>query len=262
MKYIHLTTSSNPSSNYLGWHLWLNTSSNKVTYTFGESVATLDSIILYADKIRSFINSYKSVHSSITSTTDFILSQYGRIGRYNDAAWAVAGGTIDADLKTALDNKFSFFKNVQEIELPNGDTLDAPHFWAVVNTIMNNFGDLGGWAGDLVEFAAALKTNPDESFPTSLSSGFDRVDWNSDADAYNIMKTYSNDLLSDMRAYFTKTLTESQRINTFITSDDIKTRFNGSPNKTPYLDLLMQKYGVSDITDAATKMQAYLDENK
>lgn len=261
MKYIHLTTIANPSSNYLGYHLWLNASSNVVSCTFGEQIATLSSITFYADKIRSFIDSYKNDHSSITASTDFILSQYGRIGRYNDITWSIAGGTIDSGLKAALDERFAFFKNVQEIELPNGDTLDAPHFWAVINTIMNGFGDLGGWAGDLVEFAALLKTSPDETFPTT-SSAFDKVDWNSDADAYNIMKIYSNDIIADMKGYFTSGLTEKQRINTFITSDDIKTRFDNSPNKTPYLNLLMQKYGVTDITDAANKMQAYLDENK
>ena len=261
MKYVHKTTSSSPSSNDFGYHIWLNTNSNNVSYTFGVTKATLSSILIYAEKIKAFIDDYKTKNPSITAATDLILAQYGRIGRYNDSTWAIAAGTIDSGLKTALDAKFSYFKDNQDIELPNGDFLDAPHFWAVINTIMKGTGDLGGWAGDLVEYAATLNTNPDEPFPTSLSGGFDRVDWNSDADAYNLMKTYSNDLLSSIRTYFTKDLTEKQRINSFITSDNILTRFNNSPN-TYLLSILMQKYGVPDITDAAAKMQAYLDANK
>lgn len=261
MKYLHFTTSTLPSSNIFGAHIWLNKETNKVSYTFGNEIATLKDIIKHGRKIEDFINNYKIENPSITASTDLILAQYGRIGRYNDMAWAVAGGMINASLKAALDEKFLYFQNIQEIDLPNGDKLDAPHFWAVINTIMKGTGDLGGWGGDLVEYAATLQTNPNEPFPTSMSGGFDRIDWNSDADAYNIMKTYSNDLLSDMETYFTETLTEKERIDSFITSDNILTRFNNSPNSF-LLEKLMEKYGVSDITDAATKMQAYLDANK
>jgi hypothetical protein len=260
MKYIHLTTSTTPSSDYLGGHVWYNPNLNATYYTFGERVADLSILLKYARKIKAFIDDYKTEHSSISASTDLILAQYGRIGRYDDVTWDKAGGTIDSDLRSALDSKYSFFKRVQEVELPNGDTIDAPHFWAVINTIMTGNGDLGGWAGDLVEYAALLKTSPDEPFPT-IQGAFDRGDWNSDADAYNIMKTYSNDVISDIESYFTKDLIEKQRIDMFITNDDIKTRFNNSSNKG-YLMILMLKYGVSDITDAAEKMQEYLDENK
>lgn len=261
MKYLHKTTEATPSSEIFGPHVWLNTSSNKVSYGFGYNTATISNVIGYGKKIKEFIETYKIENPSVTNTSDFILSQYGRINRYNDSTWAIAGGTIPTELKTELYEHFPYFPLIETIKIPNGDIIDAPHFWAVVNTIMNGFGDLGGWAGDLVEFAAELLKNPSEEFPTTAYA-FDREDWNSDADAYNIMKTYSNNLLDDMKAYFLKSLTEKQRINTFITSEDIKTRFNNSPNRNPYLSVLMIKYGVSDITNAATKMQTYLDENK
>lgn len=261
MKYLHITRSTTPSSDYFGGHVWLNKEVNKVVYTIGNKIATIKDIIKEGRKIISFIDTYKETHTSISDSSDLILAQYGRIGRYNDSTWAVAGGNIDASLKAELDAKFLYFQNIQEIDLPNGDKLDAPHFWAVINTLFKGYGDLGGWAGDLVQFAATLKTNPSETFPTSSSGGFDKVDWNSDADAYNIIKTYSNDLLSDMQAYFIEDLSEKQRIDEFITENDIETRFNNSNNKL-FLNFLMTKYGVTSITDAATKMQTYLDANK
>ena len=261
MKHLHFTTNTTPSSDYFGGHVWVNKNINKVYYTFGNKIATLKNIIKHGRKIEEFINNYKKIHTTITASTDLIIAQYGRIGKYNDGNWNIIGGTINTDLKTALDENFSYFQKIQTIELPNGDKLDAPHFWAVINTIMTGHGDLGGWAGDLIQFATTLKTNPTETFPTSTSGGFDKIDWNSDADAYNIMKTYTNDVLNNIQTYFTDKLTEKYRINEFITNDNIETRFNNSTDKL-LLKILMQQYGVTNITDAATKMQNYIDENK
>ena len=190
---------------------------------------------------------------------DLLVCQYGRINRYNDNTWQIAGGSLPESFKKMADKYYSIFPQIQKINLPNGDVLDAPHFWAVLNTMMTGFGDLGGWGGDLVEFAANVKADNTVTFP---SGDFNREDWISDADGYNIYTLYPDNILLGLKTYFTSTLTEKQRVVGFKTSETIGDRFQNSSN-FDYLSVLMIQKGVTstEIALAAQKMQEYLDAN-
>ena len=216
-----------------------------------------DVVNLYSD-IRDMAAQYIS-DNGITANPDLYVCQYGRINRYNDATWQIAGGTLNEGFKTMADQYYSKFSQIQKINLPNGDVLDAPHFWAVLNTMMTGFGDLGGWGGDLVEFAANVKADNSLSFP---SGNFDREDWVSDADGYNIYTLYPDNILLGLKTYYTSTLTEKYRVITFKTEETIATRFQNS-SKYTYLAVLMKQKGVTstDVALAAQKMQDYIDAN-
>lgn len=222
--------------------------------------ATLDDVIKVADKLYGKAQS----HPEYSSNPELLIVQYGRINRYNSSTWDVAGGKIPEAVKTELDNNEAFraFSEVQTISLPNGETWDAPHFWAALNGMMKNNGDLCGWGGDLVEFAADVKSNSSISFP-SLS--FNAEDWRSDADAYNIYISHtSGTILDAIGAYAKASLTENYRITKFLEGgSDITARFNSSPNKL-LLNILMSQKGVNatDVANAAEKMQLYIDDNR
>lgn len=228
-----------------------------------QSNSTITDVLKVAYKLLETAKSFKEY----SSNPGLLITQYGRINRYNSSTWDIAGGKIPAYVKAELDGNevFKAFSEVQEISLPNDDTWDAPHFWAALNGMMKNTGDLCGWGGDLVEFAADVKSNNSISFP---SNSFNEKDWKADADAYNIYKIYksgtSGTILDAIETYATSSLTENYRITKFLEGgSDILTRFNNSPNGF-LLNVLMSQKGVNatDIAKAAEKMQLYIDNNK
>lgn len=225
-----------------------------------QSNSTITDVLKVAYKLLETAQSFQEY----SSNPGLLITQYGRINRYNSSTWDIAGGKIPVAVKAELDDNevFRSFSEVQTISLPNGETWDAPHFWAALNGMMKNTGDLCGWGGDLVEFAADVKSNSSISFP-SLS--FNAEDWKTDADAYNIyISGTSGTILDAIETYATSSLTENYRITKFLEGgSDISTRFNNSPNRL-LLNVLMSQKGVNatDIANAAEKMQLYIDNNK
>ena len=188
------------------------------------------------------------------------LSQYLRMNVYNGTTWDTACGKLDSTIKTRLDEKYSEFAKTLQVQTYKGDLLDVPHFWAVINGLYKGNGDLCGWAGDLVTFAADLKQNSELEFP-ALS--FNEEDWQADADAYNIFNREGTDLIAKMKTYMSS-VNEKLRINEFIKGgENVLNRYNSSSNKF-LLSLLAAKSSVSatDISLAASKMQTYIDKNK
>ena len=218
---------------------------------------TLNSMLNFAKQIKEIAKKYSE------TDPELLLCQYGRIAKFNDATWDIAGGKINDKFKTEIDSKFPGFKNIQQVILPNGETLDFPHFWAVLNGLKTGFGDLCGWAGDIVEFAVDLGKNSNAQFP---SGGFGDEDWRSDADAYNIYKKAPSNLLETMPNYFTDHLTESQRITLFTADGKTMQQRYSSVGAMQQMTLstLVNKLGATqtNIQTALTKMQSYLNNNK
>jgi hypothetical protein len=196
--------------------------------------------------------------------TDQNVALYGKSGvpAYNTQTWNALAGTLPGSIKTELDKEFSWFPEVTEIELPNGDILDAQHFWATMSMHLVGHGDLGGWAGDLVQFANDLHTNPGASFP---SGSFSKSDWCSDLDAHNVYYKISGNkgLLDVLREYWPE-VTEGSRCRGWLTrGTGVLSRFQNSSDATFLTVLRTTSYPQvtdSDITSAAAKMQAYLDQ--
>ncbi len=195
--------------------------------------------------------------------TDRNVALYGKSGVpvYNTTAWIMMTGSLSANIKTELDKKFSWFPQVTEIELPSGDIIDAPHFWATMSMYFVNHGDLGGWAGDLVQFANDLHSNPEASFP---SGSFGPGDLKADLDAHNIYYRMSGEkgLLEVLREYWSEA-TEDSRCRVWLTrGTGVLSRFQNSPDASLLSALRLTSYPEvtdSDITLATSKMQAYLD---
>lgn len=201
--------------------------------------------------------------SSIAETDQNIVL-YGKSGvpAYNTETWNSLTGVLSGSIKTELDRRFSWFPQVLEIELPNGDLLDAPHFWASLSMYLVGHGDLGGWAGDLVQFANDLHTNPDVDFP---SGSFSKEDWCSDLDAHNVYQKISSEkgLLEVLNEYWPE-VTEGSRCRGWLTKGTgVISRFQNSPDSS-FINLLRQtlypEVTNDDITAAAAKMQEYLNQ--
>jgi hypothetical protein len=239
------------------WHDYLYWKNDGI-WTSGNTKES--AYILQAQSLRAYIDENKSSYN-ITTNTDMLMSQYIRSKKYTGTTWDVACGTIDSSFSSFLDETYLDFANQETVDLPNGETLELHHFWAAINGLYNGYGDLCGWAGDLVEYGADLASDSTIEFPNS--SRFSKSDWIADADAYNIYKSYSSNIVEGLKAYYTKTLSEQYRINNFINEKTIYDRFTSSSNYA-LLKVLMYQKGTSstNLKLAATKMQTYLDNNK
>lgn len=199
---------------------------------------------------------------------------YGRSQVYCDSNWDTACGSLTSDtylaFKALADAQYASFPSRRTLTLPNGDNLDVPHFWAVIDGIYSGHGDGCGWAGDLVQFAKDLSTEQyaNVNFPAAR---FGVDDWISDADAYNLHKLYPSCIIENMYNYW-RLITETNRVRTFKTSDSILTRYNNSQDKSkafllgvPMLTgIEIKEFGLLTnaspyISVAANKMQAYLN---
>lgn len=195
--------------------------------------------------------------------TDKNVALYGKSGvpAYNTQTWDTLAGTLSSTIKDRLDAEFSWFPQVSEIELPNGDILDAPHFWASLSMYFVNHGDLGGWAGDLVQFANDLHENPNLDFP---GGAFGVLDWRSDLDAHNIYYRISgNKGLQEVLHDYWSEVTEGSRCRGWLTKGTgVSSRFQSSPD-APLIRMLRATYPrvtEDDITLAISKMQEYLNQ--
>jgi hypothetical protein len=216
--------------------------------------------IAQAQLLRADIDANKSTYG-VSTNTDMAMAQYIRSKAYTGTTWSIACGTLDSTFTSYLDTKYKDFAIQSTLSLPNGEVLELPHFWAAVNGLYNGFGDLCGWAGDLVEYGADLQSDSTITFPNS--SRFSKSDWIADADAYNIYQSYSSNIVEGMKNYYTRTLSEQYRINSFITEKTIYERYTSSKNSI-YLSALVIQKGTSStyVKMAAEKMQEYLDNNK
>lgn len=201
---------------------------------------------------------------SALAETDLNLALFGKSGvlAYNTETWTSLTGTLPELVKTRLNKEFSWFPKVSEIELPGGDILDAPRFWAALSMYFANHGDFGSWASDLVQFANDLRENPDQEFP---GGAFGVPVWKSDLDAHNVYYRISGvkGLLEVLQEYWPE-VTEGSRCRGWLTKGTgVISRFQNSQDSA-----LLSAYRVdyypsvsdNDIALAASKMQEYLNQ--
>ena len=193
------------------------------------------------------------------------IALYGKSGipAYNTTYWNTLVGSLSAQVLAELQSKYPWVPGVTEIETPTGELLDAPHFWATMSGLFAGHGDLTGWAGDLVQFANDLKTDPEAEFPGGT---FGWADWWADLDAHNIYYQISAnaDLTEASKAYW-ETVDEGLRCRAWITKGDVRSRFFNSSDLPLLRALITTSYpGVTDalLEAACSKMQAYLDQFK
>lgn len=218
---------------------------------------SLDSLLTVAREIKVIAQQYLDDKGDTKTSADMLVAQYGRSSQYNSDQWTAIAGNVPADFKALVSTDYATFPKINLVDLPNGDQLEAAHFWAAVNASYMGNGDLGGWGGDLVQLAQDIHSNAETTFP---SSRFSREDWVSDADAYILYNNYPDDILAGMEQYYRPELTEAERVSSFYDGKSIATRFTTSPNYM-LLYMLMYSYKVTqtDLNQAIDIFQAYID---
>lgn len=218
---------------------------------------SLDSLLTVAREIKVIAQQYLDAKGDTHTSADLLVAQYGRSETYNSTQWTTIAGTLPADFKALVSTDYAAFPKIHLVDLPNGDQLEAPHFWAAINASFMGNGDLGGWGGDLVQLAQDIHNNAETTFP---SPKFSREDWVSDADAYILYNNYPDDILAGMEQYYRPELTEAERVGFFYDGKSIATRFTTSPNYM-LMYMLMYSYKVtqSDLDQAEALLQDYID---
>lgn len=144
--------------------------------------------------------------------------------------------------------------------MADGSNIDIVHLSAAMNLIVNGLDCLGGWGGDIVEFASELKQMDDGDINInklaferigSAYSRFNKNDILADIDAVNIMRlknTYEWSIADSIEFYYEKQLKNSNRYDLFLYNtignpanfDKLKAKYN----KEVGIDQLEQKYNI------------------
>lgn len=226
-------------------------------FTSSAQSISLDSLLTVANEIKVIAQQYLDEKGDTKTSADMLVAQYGRSAKYNSSNWKSIAGTLPADFQALISENYASFPLIDLVDLPNGDQLEAAHFWAAINASFFGNGDLGGWAGDLVQLAQDIHNDSNTTFP---SAQFSREDWVSDADAYILYNEHSDNILAGMEQYLTAELSERDRVLRFDNGQTVSSRFTSSPNYM-MLSMLMYSYGVSqsDLSKAIEQLQAYID---
>lgn len=256
MHYIQETDNFNINLPLYGSYLLYNpnTKETVVKKSPNPKYISVDTFIDVANELKQIATDLKITPAELP------LFQYIRYSRYNDATWTIIAGTIDNNFKQKADVSYSMVPNIQQMILPSKETLDFPHFCGNINGLIKGHGDLCGWAGDAVEYAADLMKDQNAVFP---SGGFDSEDLRTDLDAYNLYNISNTNIINNIKSYY-ENITDSKRISLFLKgNENITTRFNNSPDIF-YLNILKQKMNVTDeyMTLALNKIQTYMNKNK
>jgi hypothetical protein len=230
--------------------------------------------------MRSVAISYKESVSS-EQDPDMILIQYYRSINYNDQYWNTLYGTADQGFVDYIENfennwyddtfdvnRMLFvktLKTIKYVKTKNGSLVDFIHFWAALEALFNTYKDLGGWAGDLVEYAQYIPTdNAQGIFP---GKGFEHEDFCADFDAIHVYKYYNssssiattklygaiNSLCTSIYNQNTQRDEDIQRVNSFIDykgSSNIAQIYSSSESALPLAALKMQR----QVTDENLNM--------
>ena len=213
---------------------------NSVT-TFAEFIDCLRTLKTYAD-------AYEKPEG--TDSNDLMIN-YIRTGveRYTTSSWTNLAGAENTDFVAYVaeqDEKnltsASALRNLGEITSPNGQYWEADHFFGAMDIIYHSrksdqdtakkTGDLGSWAGDLVDLLSHTYKLDGSDFDGLISTirsdwlgvydgkdSFSYDDIRADLDAYAIgydLIDSGSDLVSVLEGYYTKTLSDEARAQMFI----------------------------------------------
>lgn len=232
MKYL-LLNKTLPENPEYGHYVSYTDSTDKVEYSFGYS--TTNSL----DRVT------KAITGLSATLTDHDICIYGRGQGYSDSFWLTYGGELQGDPGTG----FTWFPGLSVYQDNTGREVNLGKLWAALSTYYSGHGDMGGWAGELVRYAASIKTE----FPESR---FIEV-----FDAYNISRLGMS--LSDAITEYYGGLTETDRILGFKTGgQNISFRFTGSSDYQNLRSMKTSLFVTDDtMTRAISQMQEFLNQN-
>ena len=171
---------------------------------------------------------YKKTNSTSQSAGQLTVI-YVRSGTYSGNLWSIVGGSTDDGFVSYVaenDPDAAKLRETRTLLLPNGQTTDFPHLFAVLSALYNGYGDLGGWLGDtcqLLKNIQSISGTLDELTAAAKrfflgSSYFGLQDWLADADAYCLYGAHkaSETWAAVLGRYFTAALTEQNRSGAFV----------------------------------------------
>ena len=183
-----------------------------------------------------------------------LVLNYIRTGvpKYAEATWSLVAGPEDTGFTAFVAQKdeangttASALRNLEDITVPNGQTLEFKHMFGTMNitwyqrnsTYATVQADMGGWAGDVCDLMEYTNGKVDlsdlEAAATTIRTtylgvddpgahSFGTMDLYGDLDAYHLMNEMKKDptqRLSDlMQAWFTADLTDAARADYFMTN--------------------------------------------
>ncbi len=189
-----------------------------------------DSTLVRLQNLEDLAKSFKQ--SSYTSdSVDFLVLSYIRSSVYNSGTWNTLAGTANSSFISYVASESpdtAKLRSTYSLQLPNGDTTDFIHMFAVMNMILEGNGDLGGWIGDTCQFVHDFKSysgsaNYLEDIAKEhfrIDGHFGKEDWIADLDGYNVcnIKSINESWASCFEKYFTADLTERARVSAFVES--------------------------------------------
>ena len=120
--------------------------------------------------LENYIKEYIKEKSYTNSTLTHLITCYIRIGVYTDKEWEPVGGLLPDDLVSYITIKdeekgtsAQATQTYREIVMPNGETIDFVHMFAVMNGIEHgkSFSDiyahLVGWGSDTEQLLCTSK---------------------------------------------------------------------------------------------------------
>lgn len=194
------------------------------------------------------------------SKSDLTLCQCIRYNTYKGTSWDTIADTPNSTDITTYNNSKYNFNNIKFILLPNGELLDCPHFFVVLNVGLFNkkYIDLASWAGDLITYAKELENETVTKFPQGT---FPLEDYVSDLDAYNISNMDGDTLEGKLASYYNGNL-YLKRETIFLGNTNLSTKYQNSAASL-MLGMLIINQEFSNSTDAINnaieKIQQYMD---
>ena len=220
--------------------------------TPGEPTGEFAAFLANLRVLEGYADEYAAANTE-KNAAELVLN-YVRTGvpKYAEATWSLVAGPEDtaftayvAQQDEANGTTASALRSLEDITVPNGQTLEFKHMFGTMNitwyqrnsTYAMVQADMGGWAGDvcdLMEYTngkvdlSDIETAATEIRTTYLgvddpgAHSFGTMDLYGDLDAYHLMNEMKKDgtqRLSDlMQAWFSESLTDAVRADYFMTN--------------------------------------------
>lgn len=208
------------------------------------------------ETLEQLATEYRIAGRSSDDVDQLVLS-YIRSVSYSGTKWDIFTGTADsAFISYVAQNSpdTAKLRSTGSLLLPNGDSTDFIHMFAVMNINDHSpgSGDMGGWIGDTYQLMTSITSETGteaeltEIAKAKFRSGglFGKEDWIADLDGYNLFKAkqVGETWASCFARYFTPALTEKQRVSRFIRSNLGESYSRESTDSASYRSILKSRY--------------------